>query len=101
MIGLLKPPSQIWDAKQADLAKREPENHAKAMALPWKDISSAPKDGTYVLAYDKELVGTGWGNNKGVVIGQWTHYGYWLNDDSDNPVIFQPSHWHHIPEVPE
>lgn len=55
----------------------------------WMLIESAPKDGTWLLAY----------GTAGVFVGKWSkHFTDWI-DGSD--LIRQPSHWQPLPIPPK
>ena len=64
--------------------------------MTWQPISTAPKDGTYVLL---------WGRSAGTPceVGQWgTHMlvPRWI-DSSECTLWYAPTHWMPCPEPPE
>lgn len=69
-------------------------------AQEWQPISSAPKDGTEILTYEKSK----WGEDNMEVVK-------WCEDGWDGPKFYHaddeeygpdnPSHWQHLPTPPE
>jgi hypothetical protein len=55
----------------------------------WQPISTAPKDGTWVLLYSQ---------HDGIRIGNWDRI-EWA-DDGDG-VALEPTHWMPLPEPPK
>lgn len=91
----------------------------------WKPIETAPKDGTKILAFGKEVEGRpvmAWDDSKprieGMCVIRWHEgwyeedipvgdglfkkerklaYSYWMPD----PQQFRPTHWQSLPEPPK
>jgi hypothetical protein len=61
--------------------------------MEWQDISTAPKDGTAVLAYDPSWYDVPY-PMKMNRFGRWVH---WFDDHGP----FHPTHWQPLPEPPE
>jgi len=68
---------------------------AAAMPSPWKDISSAPKDGTWILIAAKDLYpcDAHWSRSAFDDTWDWT--------DSAGLFATQPTHWMPLPAGPE
>jgi len=66
----------------------------------WRDIESAPRDGTAVLVYEpaEKSMAVGWWEDHYV----WVSPGAWITDyaRSDTPV-WRPTHWQPLPSPPE
>jgi hypothetical protein len=64
----------------------------------WRQIDTAPKDGTWFLAVQKNMGGH-WMVPDAV---HWTYHGYWTHQNSDNPdrMYHQPTHWMPLPSPP-
>lgn len=62
----------------------------------WKDIATAPKDGTKILFVDKyKQVGICWWSNKHLTEG-------WNSDSCESFGGFEePLIWDHLPDLPE
>ena len=57
----------------------------------WQPIKTAPKDGTDILAC--------WRKGGTMDVVRFIE-GHWLDDDTEQPVISEPSHWMPLPEPP-
>lgn len=73
--------------------------------MAWQPIETAPKDGTWVLAYSPDAAG---GDYPPVFIVQWRDDddypdggAWWLDHDAGFPVDADPSHWMPLPPKPE
>lgn len=67
----------------------------------WMDISTAPKDGTEILVYEKYE--TRFGSNEYdyyIQIAYWGNYG-WRIDAFTPPSGSDPTHWMPLPEPPK
>lgn len=67
--------------------------------MPWQDISTAPKDGTRILACESDTV----------FICSWYRHsatlGHWHNPDDGSPIgqmfdEYNPTHWMPVPSPP-
>lgn len=57
----------------------------------WRDISTAPDDGTEILGY--------WRGSKTYAIISWSIDGWW-KDNADHSAVSPPTHWMPLPEPP-
>jgi hypothetical protein len=79
---------------------------ARALLTPWRDMSTAPKDGTWVLLY-----GDGPSFMRCPFVGYWTGMGLrpdgtetplaWYQAISSSRYPCQPTHWMPLPPAPE
>lgn len=66
--------------------------------MGWQPIETAPKDGTYFLAFNAALEADSWADEERHMIVQWTGRGYWriaLDGQSAHP-----THWMPLPPPP-
>ena len=72
----------------------------------WRDISTAPKDGTRILIYQPPLkVGqpTHTTLPASIYVAEWTHTidgSVWLEPEGERYQAFTPTHWMPLPEPP-
>lgn len=80
---------QVW--QRAEKAEAELRSLREASAgAQWQDISTAPKDGTLVLAHSR---------GDGMGLGYFdTRFGYWIS--SDDGVRLRPEVWCAVPPLP-
>jgi len=68
----------------------------------WQDISTAPKDGTYVIVYQTGV----WEPSQTICCwdGSWGDDGWWMCCDGKDPEIPlrgpDPTHWQPLPPPP-
>jgi len=65
----------------------------------WKNISTAPKDGTFILIYDGEYALCKWGEAQDG--NGWVSENYWASEDGASFRQYHPKKWHNLPEPPE
>ena len=66
----------------------------------WRDIETAPKDGTVILASGLDY---GKGPSRHYSVVEWMDFGCesgWYPDEDANPIIYL-SHWMPLPEPPK
>lgn len=77
---------------------RDHLTRARALGPEWQDISTAPKDGTSVLVYERGDICTAWFDE----IAAWSNNrqkGRWMS--SDEVFTGAPSHWMPLPQPPK
>jgi hypothetical protein len=94
------PPERIWvDAWRGDWSPvsggTKDTAYVREDLTGWRDIESAPKDGSEVLCF----VGPGYVG--GVIMLRWEmHDGHWAWNDWDYDT-WEPTHWMPLPTPPE
>jgi hypothetical protein len=69
--------------------------------MEWQDIETAPRDGRFVLIFDKSALHPG---ENGVYIARWNDaQDEWDDGAIANPWRYypEPTHWIPMPELPE
>jgi hypothetical protein len=94
-IAMLRAERNMWEAK-ADVYKAERD--AARAVTEWRDIATAPRDGTDILVCDARLDG----GFQQVVFWDGETNGEWRWETSDGPTFHQEAftHWRSLPLPP-
>ena len=89
---------------EIDVTRRRARAYLKgAPVSPWRDIATAPKDGTYILVFPAllgaPLVAT-WERSGKVPSEGIGHLGFWRAALTDELTPYQPTHWMPLPPPP-
>jgi hypothetical protein len=65
----------------------------------WRDMGTAPRDGTPILCFRPDAVGHGFSDQSGIDV-LWWEDGSWTYDGDGRVSVDPPTHWMPLPAAP-